>query len=78
MPEQAMIAAHHLHAAARLCLVVGSSLVVYPAARLPGGDPRRGRQARDREPDRDASRRAGGTRRGVSAAGVLLAAVQVC
>ncbi len=35
MPEQAMIAAQHLHASARLCLVVGSSLVVYPAASLP-------------------------------------------
>ena len=30
-----LLAAHHLHATARLCLVVGSSLVVYPAASLP-------------------------------------------
>ena len=35
MPELAMRAATVLHASARLCLVVGSSLVVYPAASLP-------------------------------------------
>ena len=35
LPEQAIAAAHRLHARARLCLVVGSSLVVYPAAALP-------------------------------------------
>ena len=35
MPEPAMRAATVLHASARLCLVVGSSLVVYPAASLP-------------------------------------------
>jgi NAD-dependent deacetylase len=35
LPEPAVAAAHELHATARLCLVVGSSLVVYPAASLP-------------------------------------------
>jgi NAD-dependent deacetylase len=35
MPEHAMAAAQHWHAGARLCLVIGSSLVVYPAAMLP-------------------------------------------
>jgi NAD-dependent deacetylase len=44
LPAAAVAAAQHLHAIARLCLVVGSSLVVYPAATLPettldaGGD----------------------------------------
>jgi NAD-dependent deacetylase len=39
-----MARAQQLHASARLCLVIGSSLVVYPAAMLPeltlevGGD----------------------------------------
>src|ERR1044071_284744 len=35
LPEAAIAAAHQLHAMAWLCLVVGSSLVVYPAASLP-------------------------------------------
>jgi NAD-dependent deacetylase len=35
LPEDAMSEAQRLHASARLCLVVGSSLVVYPAAALP-------------------------------------------
>ena len=35
LPEDAVAEAHRLHASARLCLVVGSSLVVYPAAGLP-------------------------------------------
>jgi NAD-dependent protein deacetylase/lipoamidase len=35
LPESAMAAAQRLHARARLCLVVGSSLVVTPAALLP-------------------------------------------
>jgi NAD-dependent deacetylase len=35
LPEPAMAAAQRLHARARLCLVVGSSLVVTPAALLP-------------------------------------------
>jgi NAD-dependent deacetylase len=35
MPTQAVAAAEQLHAGARLCLVIGSSLVVYPAAMLP-------------------------------------------
>jgi NAD-dependent deacetylase len=35
MPEHAVAAAERLHTAARLCLVIGSSLVVYPAAMLP-------------------------------------------
>ena len=35
LPLDAVAAAQHLHATARLCLVVGSSLVVYPAATLP-------------------------------------------
>jgi NAD-dependent deacetylase len=35
LPHDAIEAAHQLHAQARLCLVVGSSLVVYPAAALP-------------------------------------------
>jgi NAD-dependent deacetylase len=35
MPVEAVARAQALHAAARLCLVVGSSLVVYPAASLP-------------------------------------------
>jgi NAD-dependent deacetylase len=36
LPEQAVVAAQRLHASARLCLVIGSSLVVTPAATLPG------------------------------------------
>lgn len=35
LPVEAIEAAQRLHATARLCLVVGSSLVVYPAASLP-------------------------------------------
>jgi NAD-dependent deacetylase len=35
LPIEAVEAAHSLHASARLCLVIGSSLVVYPAATLP-------------------------------------------
>jgi NAD-dependent deacetylase len=35
MPEQAVVTAQRLHASARLCLMIGSSLVVYPAAMLP-------------------------------------------
>jgi NAD-dependent deacetylase len=35
LPVAAIARAHELHAAARLCLVIGSSLVVYPAAMLP-------------------------------------------
>jgi len=35
MREQAVASARHLHATTRLCLVIGSSLVVYPAATLP-------------------------------------------
>ncbi len=35
LPVAALEAANQLHATARLCLVVGSSLVVYPAASLP-------------------------------------------
>lgn len=35
LPDAAMAAATRLHAGARLCLVVGSSLVVTPAAMLP-------------------------------------------
>ena len=35
LPERAVAEAQRLHAAARLCLIVGSSLVVYPAAGLP-------------------------------------------
>jgi NAD-dependent deacetylase len=35
MPELEVATAQRLHAAARLCLVIGSSLVVYPAAMLP-------------------------------------------
>ena len=35
LPTQAVEEAQRLHASARLCLVVGSSLVVYPAATLP-------------------------------------------
>src|SRR5437868_13974799 len=35
LPPQAVAQAQRLHAAARLCLVIGSSLVVYPAATLP-------------------------------------------
>jgi NAD-dependent deacetylase len=35
MPEVEMQRAQELHVAARLCIVVGSSLVVYPAALLP-------------------------------------------
>jgi NAD-dependent deacetylase len=44
LPEAALARARYLHATARLCLVIGSSLVVYPAATLPevtleaGGD----------------------------------------
>ena len=35
LPDNAVAEARRLHAAARLCLVIGSSLVVYPAATLP-------------------------------------------
>jgi NAD-dependent deacetylase len=35
LPLEAINRANHLHATARLCLVIGSSLVVYPAANLP-------------------------------------------
>ncbi|MBV9580987.1 MAG: NAD-dependent deacetylase, partial [Chloroflexi bacterium] len=35
LPLDVIEAAQRLHATARLCLVVGSSLVVYPAATLP-------------------------------------------
>jgi NAD-dependent deacetylase len=35
LPEAAVTRAQGLHATARLCLVIGSSLVVYPAATLP-------------------------------------------
>jgi len=35
MPQAAVSAATRLHAEARLCVIVGSSLVVYPAASLP-------------------------------------------
>jgi NAD-dependent deacetylase len=35
LPAEAMRAAYTLHESARLCLVIGSSLVVYPAAALP-------------------------------------------
>jgi NAD-dependent deacetylase len=35
LPLEAIDAAQKLHASARLCLVIGSSLVVYPAATLP-------------------------------------------
>ena len=35
LPEGAVAEAQRMHATARLCLVVGSSLVVYPAASLP-------------------------------------------
>jgi NAD-dependent deacetylase len=35
LPPEAVARAQRLHAAARLCLVIGSSLVVYPAASLP-------------------------------------------
>jgi NAD-dependent deacetylase len=35
LPESALAAAQRLHAVARLCLVIGSSLVVTPAALLP-------------------------------------------
>jgi NAD-dependent deacetylase len=35
LPQAAVAEAQRLHAAARLCLVIGSSLVVYPAAMLP-------------------------------------------
>ena len=35
LPPRAVAEAQRLHAAARLCLVIGSSLVVYPAAMLP-------------------------------------------
>jgi NAD-dependent deacetylase len=35
LPPHAVAEAQRLHAAARLCLVIGSSLVVYPAATLP-------------------------------------------
>jgi NAD-dependent protein deacetylase/lipoamidase len=35
LPLEAIEAAQKLHASARLCLVIGSSLVVYPAATLP-------------------------------------------
>jgi NAD-dependent deacetylase len=35
LPDAAMRTAYQLHESARLCLVIGSSLVVYPAAGLP-------------------------------------------
>jgi len=35
LPDEALHAAYALHESARLCLVIGSSLVVYPAAALP-------------------------------------------
>ena len=35
LPTEAVARAQRLHASARLCLVLGSSLVVYPAANLP-------------------------------------------
>jgi NAD-dependent deacetylase len=35
LPEAAVTEAQRLHATARLCLVIGSTLVVYPAATLP-------------------------------------------
>jgi NAD-dependent deacetylase len=35
LPVSAIARAHDLHASGRLCLVIGSSLVVYPAAMLP-------------------------------------------
>jgi len=35
LPPRAVAEAQRLHASARLCLVIGSSLVVYPAATLP-------------------------------------------
>jgi NAD-dependent deacetylase len=35
LPERAVAEAQRLHASARLCVVVGSSLVVFPAASLP-------------------------------------------
>ncbi len=35
LPPEAIETARRLHASARLCLVIGSSLVVYPAATLP-------------------------------------------
>jgi NAD-dependent deacetylase len=35
LPADAVARAQHLHAISRLCLVIGSSLVVYPAASLP-------------------------------------------
>jgi NAD-dependent deacetylase len=35
LPPRAVAEAQRLHAAARLCMVIGSSLVVYPAATLP-------------------------------------------
>jgi NAD-dependent deacetylase len=35
LPVHAVEAAQRLHATERLCLVIGSSLVVYPAASLP-------------------------------------------
>jgi NAD-dependent protein deacetylase/lipoamidase len=35
LPPAAVATAQQLHASARLCLVIGSSLVVYPAATLP-------------------------------------------
>jgi NAD-dependent protein deacetylase/lipoamidase len=35
LPLEAVSAAERLHSTARLCLVIGSSLVVYPAASLP-------------------------------------------
>ena len=35
LPTEAVARAQRLHASARLCLVIGSSLVVYPAANLP-------------------------------------------
>jgi len=35
LPPRAVAEAQRLHASARLCVVIGSSLVVYPAATLP-------------------------------------------
>jgi NAD-dependent deacetylase len=42
LPEDAVARAQQLHMDARLCLVIGSSLVVYPAAALPELTLRRG------------------------------------
>ena len=53
LPLEAIEAAQKLHASARLCLVIGSSLVVYPAATLPEVDPGRRRRAGHRQLHRD-------------------------